>query len=97
MGWRGGSTRAHRTAREYVLRRDGFRCRLAYPGTWVVRGGAVRSCLGEANEAHHTRGKQITGDDPRFMIAACQPCNLRAGDPTRVTTPDPPGRSATQW
>jgi hypothetical protein len=97
MAWLGGSTRAHRNARDYVLRRDGYRCRLAYPGTWITLAGAVRSCLGEANEAHHTLAKRITGNDPRFMVAACRPCNLRAGDPTRVTAVDPRGRSATRW
>ena len=31
--------------------------------------------------AHHVAGKAATGDDPRFMVATCAPCNLAIGDP----------------
>jgi len=88
-GWGRGSTRAHRRVREEILRinrieHDGM-CRLAIPDV----------CTGLADCVHHTRGKTVTGNNPHYMIAACAACNLRTGDPTR--TPDPPGRSATQW
>jgi 5-methylcytosine-specific restriction endonuclease McrA len=81
--WRGGSSRRQRTIRQFVLIRDGWSCRLQLPG-----------CLGRADQAHHLGDRDLTGDDPATMIAACAPCNRAAGDPTRT---DPPHRPATTW
>jgi hypothetical protein len=92
--WEQGSTRRWRWIRDAVLVRDGYRCRIALPGTWPVMGGMAR-CLGVADCVHHTRGRALTGDDPAFMVAACTPCNLKVGDPTRM--PDPPPRPMTRW
>lgn len=83
-GWAGGSTRAWRRVRRVVLARDGYRCRLKIKGT----------CVGTATHVHHVRGKRH-GDDPRWLVAACAPCNLKVGDPAR--TPDPPATPITQW
>ena len=83
-GWAGGSTRAWRRTRAAVLARDGYRCRLK-----------LDVCVGVATHAHHTRGKAY-GDDPRFLVAACAPCNLKTGDPTRAKG-DPPCSPVTQW
>ena len=66
-----------------MLARDGRLCRLR-----------LDCCTVLATTAHHVRGKEATGDDPAHMIAACAPCNLRVGDPTRY---DPDPRSVTQW
>lgn len=33
--------------------------------------------------AHHVLGRKVTGDDPRYIVAACQHCNLKVGDPTK--------------
>lgn len=55
-----------------VLENQG-RCRLAIEGT----------CKGTATEVHHTLGRAITGDDPRYLIAVCKACNLKVGDPTK--------------
>jgi hypothetical protein len=74
--WTDGGTTAHRKAREFVLVRDGNRCR--------IRDEVV--CTVVATEAHHTLGRGVTGDDPAYMIATCKPCNLRVGDP-RVVDP----------
>lgn len=87
-------TRAEQDVAARVLARDGRRCQLAYPGEWTVRGGGVRHCMGRADCVHHTKGVH-TGMDMAYLVAACTPCNLRAGQPTTAT--DPPHRSMTTW
>lgn len=94
--WAGGSTTRWRRLRLEVLARDGWRCRIALAGTWVTRRGETARCLGRADCAHHTRGRSVTGDDPRFIVAACSPCNLRVGDPTKAVV-DPRPRPRTKW
>lgn len=79
-----GSTRAWRTTRARVLARDGYRCRLR-----------LDVCTDRATCVHHTRGRSVTGDDPRYLVAACAPCNLQVGDPTK--TADPPNEGVTKW
>lgn len=81
--WQGGSTRAHRRARALVLSRDGGLCQLRLQG-----------CTTVADQAHHVRGKAVTGDDPTFMVASCESCNLQVGDPSKH---DPQPRGVTQW
>lgn len=92
--WSGGSTRAWRRVRTLVLARDLYRCKLALPGTWTTRQGEQRQCRGTANSVHHLDGK-ARGDNPDRMIAACMPCNLKVGEPTRTTNPQ--GRGMTRW
>jgi len=82
--WSAGSTYAWRRLRLRVLERDRYRCRLR-----------LGSCLGVASQVHHTHGRAVTGDDPRYLVAACRPCNLEVGDPTRV--PDPPHAASGRW
>ncbi|MHA6626900.1 HNH endonuclease [Pseudonocardia sichuanensis] len=82
--WAGGSTRAHRRARAHVLERDGYRCQLRIPGI----------CTTVATQAHHTLGKAVTGDEPAHMVASCQACNLKVGDPQTL---DPPPRVRQWW
>lgn len=76
--WASGSTRAWRRTRANVLARDGHRCRLKVYGV----------CTTVATHVHHTIAREIAGDDPRHLIAACRACNLHVGDP-RSTDPDP--------
>lgn len=86
--WAKGSTRSWRKTRAAVLARDGYLCQLRLPDCTKyapLRGGHV----------HHTHGRDITGDDPTHMVAACRNCNLKTGDPT--TQPDPPPRPRTRW
>lgn len=67
-----------------MLQRDGHTCRLQLPG-----------CTTIATHVHHTQGRSTTGDDPAYLVAACAPCNLAVGDPTR--TRDPAPRPVTTW
>lgn len=83
--WRKGSTRAWRKLRLTILQRDGYRCRIQIPG----------KCVRTATHVHHTQGRQATGDDPRYLVAACKPCNLHLGNPNKQ--PDPPHKPITQW
>jgi 5-methylcytosine-specific restriction endonuclease McrA len=95
--WDGGSTRAWRRIRARILARDNYTCRLHLPGTWTVRDSrgrpVLRRCLIAADCVHHVQGRAVTGDDPRYMIAACTPCNLKVGAPDG----DPPNRPVTRW
>ena len=76
--WPNGSTAAWRRTRARVLERDGNVCQLQIPEV----------CVGTATHVHHTQDRVEVGDDPRFLVAACAPCNIRVGDPT-VADPDP--------
>lgn len=82
--WAKGSTRAWRRTRGLVLARDGYRCRLQ-----------LEVCTGHATHVHHTQGRGVTGDDPRYLVAACRACNLAVGDPTKAADPKPEPR--TRW
>lgn len=81
--WAGGSTTAWRKLRAAVLDRDGHLCRLQLAG-----------CTRRATCVHHTLGRAVTGDDPTHLIAACEPCNAKIGDP-RAGDPRPTPR--TRW
>jgi len=87
------STRAQRALYARVLMRDGYRCKLNYPGEWRTRTGRVRHCMGVADCVHHTHGPAV--EDPAHLLAACTPCNLRVGQPS--STPDLPHRPMTEW
>lgn len=75
--WGKGSTGRWRKIRARVLalnqEQNGGRCQLQLPG-----------CTGQAEQVHHVLGRAVTGDDPRHLMAVCQHCNGRAGDPTRI-------------
>lgn len=80
--WAKGSTRRWRKVRAHVLERDGHRCRLMLDG-----------CTFKATHVHHTAGRSA-GDDPANLVAACEHCNLKVGDPT---TTDPAPNTRTRW
>lgn len=82
--WAGGSTRRWRALRAQVLdlnrRTNRGRCNLQIVGV----------CTGLADTVHHTKGRAVTGDDPRFLEAVCAACNLKVGEPgTREPAPKP--------
>lgn len=89
MPWSGqGSSRRWRAKRKRVLERDSpdnhastARCQLQYPDR----------CLGRATTVHHTI--PWTGDPAdtpdQYLLAACQPCNHHAGEPTPQPDPEP--------
>ena len=80
--WAKGSTRAWRRVRAQVLARDGYRCQLRLPGV----------CAAKATHVHHLLAREVAGDDPAHLVAACAPCNLRTGDPSRHDPAPRPGR-----
>lgn len=99
--WAGGSSRRWRRIRAYVLQRDGQRCR-AHADGWCDRVPGEHECTGRAElagphagHAHHTLGRAVTGDDPRYIVAACAACNRHIGDPTAAADPEPTVR--TRW
>lgn len=83
--WAGGSTRAWRKIRARVLARDGYQCQIRKAGV----------CTSRATHVHHTQGRAVTGDDERYLVAACEPCNLSVGEPAAHATPKP--RPLTRW
>ncbi len=95
-GWAGGSTRHWRRTRAAVIIRDaalGYTCR-AHQDGWCDRSGAKpHTCARQLQDAHHTHGRAITGDDPRYIVGSCHPCNLAIGEPGG----DPLPRPMTRW
>jgi hypothetical protein len=43
---------------------------------------------------HHTLGRAVTGDDPKYLGACCSECNLKIGEPKQSS---PPHRTITKW
>lgn len=89
--WASGSTRQWRRVRAAVLAANALpkrmggndgRCRLAIPDV----------CEGQAVQVHHTVGRAVSGDDPRYLQATCKACNQHVGEP-RKHEPQPKIRS----
>lgn len=68
--WGKGSTRKWRALRLTILRRDNYICQLKLEGVCTYRADCV----------HHVKGKEF-GDDPKYLVSACTPCNLKVGNP----------------
>lgn len=75
--WRGGSTTAWRRTRAAVLADN----RARNGGACTAR--VSPDCTGVADQVHHTKGRAVTGDDPRYLVAVCRACNLHIGEPGR--------------
>lgn len=80
-----GSDTAWRQVRQRVLARDNGECQIKGP-----------DCKHYATQVHHTLGL-YTGNDPRYLVAACKPCNQSAGDPTRHGKSPAPNPPRTRW
>lgn len=81
--WQAGSTAAWRRTRAAVLARDGYRCQIK-----------LERCTTRATCVHHIRGREVSGDDPTQLVAACESCNQQVGDPRRH---DPAPSPRTRW
>lgn len=89
QAWKDGSTRRWRGIRLQVLVRDGYRCRIN-----------LDVCTGEATQAHHIHGRGrcpgCRADLLTHLVAACQPCNGKTGDPgAQASNPRP--KAMTKW
>jgi 5-methylcytosine-specific restriction endonuclease McrA len=84
--WAGGSSYAWKKIRRAVILRDG-ECKLR----------SSPRCNGRPETVHHTQDRAVVGDDPRFLIAACGPCNYGYGDPTDPKHGNPPANPRTRW
>lgn len=96
--WAKGSTRRWRELRAQVLRANANtnrgRCALNVGVECAKHGKPCRGiCTGAATEVHHSRGK-AHGDDVRYLVATCQPCNLHVGQPGAAT---PKPRPVSRW
>lgn len=90
LSWSGGSDRRWRAMRIRILNRDHWICQLCdEPIDPAIRPPDPRCAA-----PHHTLGRKISGDDPRFIVAAHLGCNLKAGDPTKT---DPQPRPVNRW
>lgn len=92
--WAKGSTTAWRRTRRIVLQRDEYQCQLQLDG---CTGRAKWSLTGKHQaHVHHIKGRAITGDDPRWLVTSCAPCNLAVGSPT-AQRHDPAPRPVSNW
>lgn len=86
--WAKGTDWKWQVIRRQILAKNkidnGGKCQLAIP----------KVCTGEANSVHHILGRDVTGDDPSYLIACCLKCNLHVGRPKR-RSPDP--KPVTRW
>jgi 5-methylcytosine-specific restriction endonuclease McrA len=85
--WSKGSTRQWRKTRAAVLlanqQENRGQCTLQIKGV----------CTGTADQVHHIQGKAF-GDRISNLAAVCRACNLKIGDPTRIS---PAPRPRSNW
>ena len=88
--WRSKNTRAWRRVRLAVLDRDKWICQLCkQPIDPRLKHPHPMSA-----QVHHTLGRAVSGDDPRYLVAAHRACNVAEGEPGRT---DPTPTSLTRW
>lgn len=84
--WSGGSSAEWKKVRRLVILRD-QECKLR----------TSPRCNGRAETVHHTQDRAVVGDDPRYLIAACGPCNYSYGSPTQEKYGDPQPNPRIKW
>jgi 5-methylcytosine-specific restriction endonuclease McrA len=82
VSWSNLSGRVRARVRQVVLTRDGHRCQLQLDG-----------CTRIATTVDHVRPREVAGDGPDNLVAACAWCNGSKGRPGRHD-PDPTPRSS---
>lgn len=96
--WARGSTAAWRRLRAQVLHtnlvENQGRCQVAIPGTWTNSKGETKQCQGVADCVHHRLGRDVTGDDPRYLVPCCTACNLHIGE---VKNHSPQHKRVSEW
>lgn len=85
VSWGNLNPRVRARLRLAVFERDGWVCRLRYPGI----------CTHTAEVADHVRDRELYGDGLDNLQAACAACNGHKGKPGRsVDPPHVPPRGA---
>lgn len=92
--WAKGSTTAWRRTRALVLQRDEYQCQIRLAGCVGLEKWSLTGRY--AAHVHHTKGRAITGDDPRHLVTSCRPCNIAVGDPS-AQRHDPAPRPTSKW
>ena len=93
--WPGGSSQAWRRLRLRVLERDEYQCQIQLDG--ICTGREKWSLMGKHRaHAHHVKGREVTGDDPNWIVCACRECNLAVGSPS-AQRHDPAPRPVSRW
>jgi hypothetical protein len=86
--WAAGSTYKWRRLRFRVLQANAQenqgRCTVQIEGV----------CTGQADQVHHTLGRAVSGDDPRYLIAVCGACNRHIGEPKNNS---PKHKRVSEW
>lgn len=54
----------------------------------------LQGCTGRAQQVHHTKGREVSGDDPRYLVATCASCNRKAGQPGKRS---PKPKRVSRW
>lgn len=87
--WKNGSTRKWKNLRRRILDRDGWICQAC--GQLIDP--QLKPPHQDSGAVHHTMGRAITGDNPRYLVATHMHCNRAIGEPKQ----DPQPRPATKW
>jgi len=86
--WARGSTSQWRRLRARILQAN------LVENQGVCQVGIEAVCTGQSDTVHHTQGRAVTGDDPRYLVACCRACNLHIGEPKNNS---PQHKRVSEW